>query len=141
MKILFLSYDNRVRSQIAEGFYNYYCQHPISKSAGLSDLITQREPLDRFVLDCMAEKDINLELMTSNSTKRFYERHIKEVERVIVLCSYDELKSDDERLRWQIAHETPSDDWHIPVTNKINLKTVRDDLQKRVLELVRQTFK
>ncbi|MBI4019869.1 MAG: hypothetical protein HY367_00940 [Candidatus Aenigmarchaeota archaeon] len=60
MEILFICRENRVRSQMAQAFFNRLSGHASAESAGTDVGGYEGEPLNEFVVACMNDLDVDL---------------------------------------------------------------------------------
>lgn len=129
-KVLFICLGNVARSQMAEGFYNYFTGSNDAISAGIIAYTPKKyvNPI-REVIICMNEEEIDV---SKKIVKTINHKMIIESEKIFVLCKKDEcselLLEQKNLVFWKIKdpYQTSID----------NYRMIRNQIKKKVLALI-----
>lgn len=130
MQILFICHGNVGRSQIAEGYYNYFTNTSNAFSAGVDKTTPERYPkLVQEVLDVMLEEDIDL---SSKKVKFVTEEMVNSVDQIFILCSKEDcpvfLLKHPRIFFWKIE-----DPYGLSIEK---FRVVRDEIKRKVIALI-----
>ena len=130
-KILFICEGNVGRSQIAEGFYNYYTQTHYGKSAGINNVGEKYNYIPREdIIKVMLEKKIDI---SSQRIKHVNKSHLNQIDEIVVLCSPDKLPAFIKESKIDIVYKEVVD----PYNSSYNsLLEIRDKIEEIVLEIL-----
>jgi len=134
-RVLFVCADNSARSQMAEAFLKQMAPDKFFvESAGIDP-----KTLDLLVIEVMSEIGIDISQNKTSSSHDFFEQGNR-YEYVIALCDaassykcpiFPNIK---QRLNW--IFDDPSDLLGDKATKLVQLRTIRDQIRKRVQEWV-----
>ena len=130
MKILFICCGNVCRSQIAEGYYNFFTKSNNASSAGISDStpLKYSHPT-KEVIQIMEEEGIDT---SKKIVKSITKEMVDNADKIFVMCPKERcpnfLSDSNKNTFWDI--DDPYD------TSIENHRRVRDEIKKRVGQLI-----
>jgi len=130
MKILFICFGNIARSQMAQGYYNYYTNSTDAQSAGASMNAGERykHPTDD-VIKVMREDGIDV---SKNPVRVVTKKMVDDAQKIVVFCSLDDCPKyvrDSEKT----VHIKVTDPYWI---SEEYTRISRDEVKKAVLDLL-----
>ncbi len=131
MKILFICCGNICRSQIAEGYYNYFTKSGDASSAGISDSTSLKySHPTKEVIQIMEEEKID---MLEKIVKSVTVEMTNNADRIFVMCPKERwhkfLLDSNKITFWNI--DDPYD------TSIENHRRVRDEIKEKVRQIIR----
>jgi arsenate reductase (thioredoxin) len=134
MEILIICTGNSCRSQMAEGFFKYFREEWLIKSAG----ITPTE-LNHMAVEVMKERGIDISMQSSKGLDMFLE---KSFDYVITVCenareSCPIFPGETKKIHWNFKDPAKANGG-----KQQKLKTfrsVRDEIEKKILEFLERT--
>lgn len=129
-KILFICSGNVGRSQMAEGFYNFFTKSKDASSAGTDEKTPSKYPeIPDHIVDVMKEEDIDI---SKNKVKLVTEDMVKKADKIYVMCEKefcpDFLLHSDKNVFWKIK-----DPYQMSGTS---VRKIRDHIKDKICSII-----
>ncbi|MDZ7612088.1 MAG: low molecular weight phosphatase family protein [Candidatus Moranbacteria bacterium] len=128
LKILFLCLGNTERSQMAEGYYNYFATNGISFSAGLIKKPDHKR-IPQRIINLMQEDEIDISLQ---KPKPISKKLISNCDQIYVLCDWHQLPNFISSLN-KVIYEPVEDPYKM---NLIKTREIRNEIKKIVKSII-----
>jgi len=129
MQILFLCRSNISRSQMAEGFFNFYSKKDGAVSAALDK---SYDDMHKLVVRAMKEKEIDI----SKNKSKLLDKNMLERADIIVVMNPDLLplvKTNKKIVVWNIEDFKAGEE----ESNYSGFVKLRDEIERKVIGLIR----